>query len=125
MSPSERDLNMLKIILSLFEGASGLACNVSKTQVVPTRCQEEEQFFPCVIAAFPVKYLGIPLSVTKMPKSALRPLVEKMADRLAYLERKTTEQKWPVDAHKDYTFSYPCLHLHQPPTTAVGGESNG
>jgi hypothetical protein len=31
---------------------------------------------------FPIKYLGLPLSVSKLPKFALQPLVNKVADRL-------------------------------------------
>lgn len=38
--------------------------------------------FPCAISHFPVRYLGIPLSVSRLPKSALQPLVDRVADRL-------------------------------------------
>lgn len=31
---------------------------------------------------FPIKYLGVPLSVKKLPKASLQPLVDKVADRL-------------------------------------------
>ena len=36
----------------------------------------------CSISAFPIQYLGLPLSTRKVPTSALLPLVEKMAKRL-------------------------------------------
>jgi hypothetical protein len=39
--------------------------------------------FPCQIVSFLMRYLGIPLSVTKLPRSALQPLVDMVADRLA------------------------------------------
>jgi hypothetical protein len=34
------------------------------------------------LASFPIKYLGIPLSVTKLPKEAFPSLVDQAADRL-------------------------------------------
>jgi hypothetical protein len=35
-----------------------------------------------LIAEFPIKYLGLPLSVGRVPKAALHTLVDQMADRL-------------------------------------------
>ena len=87
ISPEESDINLIKEILGLFEGASGLACNMSKCQIVPIRCQQQhidlaQACFPCIISGFPLKYLGIPLSPHKLPKSALQPMLDKMADYL-------------------------------------------
>jgi hypothetical protein len=47
-----------------------------KCQMAPIRCSEEQTelataFFPCQRVDFPIKYLGLPLSTTKLPKSAL------------------------------------------------------
>jgi hypothetical protein len=75
ISPSARDLQRTRSILSMFEDASGLACNLDKCQMAPIGCEEEHLVvaadeFPCQIA-FPMKYLGIPLSATKLPRSAL------------------------------------------------------
>jgi hypothetical protein len=38
--------------------------------------------FPCQLVDFPVKYLAIPVSANKLPKSALQPLLDKMSDKL-------------------------------------------
>jgi hypothetical protein len=38
--------------------------------------------FPCPITSFLVKYLGLPLSMCKLPKSTLLTLVDQMVDRL-------------------------------------------
>jgi hypothetical protein len=38
--------------------------------------------FPCQQMDFLIKYLSIPLSFTKLPKSALQHLVDRVADRL-------------------------------------------
>jgi hypothetical protein len=37
--------------------------------------------FLCQVVEFPVRYLGIPLSVHQLPKVALQPLVDKVVDR--------------------------------------------
>lgn len=87
LSPNESHLCLMKEILSIFKGASGLASNLSKCQASPIRCSDEHlqvvaANFPCIISEFPMKYLGIPLSVTKLPKSALQPLLDQIADHL-------------------------------------------
>ena len=61
--------------------------NVNKCAVYPIRCdnvdlQNTMQPFPCEIKAFPCKYLGLPLSITRLPKSALLPLLDKLAGYL-------------------------------------------
>jgi hypothetical protein len=38
--------------------------------------------FPCQTMSFLIKYLVLPLSVSKLPKSALQPLIDKIVDRL-------------------------------------------
>jgi hypothetical protein len=40
------------------------------------------RLFQCKVVNFPTNYLGIPLSVTKLPKSVLQPLINKAADHL-------------------------------------------
>jgi hypothetical protein len=81
------DIQLTRGILDVFHKASGLACNVSKSQMVPIRCNEEQiimsvQAFPCQLTSFPIKYLGIPLSVSKLPRTSLQPLLDRVADKL-------------------------------------------
>jgi hypothetical protein len=81
------DLRMATTILSIFEKSSGLDCNLSKCQMLPICCSDDQvtqaiNLFPCQQAAFPIKYIGIPLAITKLSRSALQPLVEKVVDRL-------------------------------------------
>jgi hypothetical protein len=71
----------------MFEGTSGLGCNLNKCHLTLIRCDEGQiqlalNSFPCQRAHFPVKYLGIPLLVSKLPKIALQPLADRVADRL-------------------------------------------
>lgn len=62
--------------------------NFGKSSVTPIRCTPEDYvcagtMLSCSVAVFPITYLGLPLSVWKIPTSALMPLVERMAKRLA------------------------------------------
>jgi hypothetical protein len=38
--------------------------------------------FSCQVVDFPMKYLGTPLSIKKLPKLVWQPLVDKVADKL-------------------------------------------
>jgi hypothetical protein len=38
--------------------------------------------FPCKIEEFPIKYLGLPLSIKKLSKNQLQPLIDRLADLL-------------------------------------------
>jgi hypothetical protein len=55
--------------------------------MAPIRCDDGHvqlamEFFPYQVVQFPLKYLGLPLSLGKLPKSVWQPLVDKAADRL-------------------------------------------
>jgi hypothetical protein len=85
--PCGQDIQLTKGILDIFHKSSGLACNLNKSQMIPIRCSQEQiafsvQEFPCQLESFPIKYLGIPLLVSKLLKSALQPLVDQVADKL-------------------------------------------
>jgi hypothetical protein len=63
--PSAIDLHLAQCIFTLFEGASGLGCNIAKCQIVLIRCDEEQiqltdSLFPCQVVEFPLTYLGLP-----------------------------------------------------------------
>jgi hypothetical protein len=87
LSPISRDLRLAHCIFYLFHGASGLTCNIQKCQMVPIRCSEDQielahSIFPCQFASLPMTYLSLPLSVHQLPKLALQPMLDNMADRL-------------------------------------------
>jgi hypothetical protein len=80
VTPDQQDLQLVRNILDVFEKASGLGCNMGKCQLAPIRCDNEQiahmlAVLSCSVVDFPMKYLGIPLSVSKLPKSALQPMV--------------------------------------------------
>jgi hypothetical protein len=87
VSPDRWDLHLVRHILEVFEKTSGLGCNMGKCQLAPIRCDVEQvasvlATFPCSLVEFPMKYLGIHLSVTTLPKLALQPLLDHTVDRL-------------------------------------------
>jgi hypothetical protein len=59
-----QDLQVLRSIFALFEGAFGLGCNVNKCHMAPIRCSVDQislatSIFPCQLVDFPVTYLGV------------------------------------------------------------------
>jgi hypothetical protein len=87
ISPSVQDLQLTHNVLALFQDCSGLGCNLAKYQMAPIRCSDDQvtlatNIFPCQMMNFPIKYLRIPLSVTKLSRSALQKLLDKVANKL-------------------------------------------
>jgi hypothetical protein len=87
LRPVAAELNMVIRILDLFGEAIGLKANVQKSTVAPIQCtqlevQEVMDYFPCEIEEFPIKYLGLPLSIKKLSKNQLQPLIDLLADLL-------------------------------------------
>jgi hypothetical protein len=87
LNPVQGELWLATTIFDLFQGTSNLGCNVAKCQFVPI-CYDDDQvmlaqqLFPCLVTDFPFKYLGLPLSIGKLPKFVFQLLVDKMADKL-------------------------------------------
>jgi hypothetical protein len=74
--PQSQDLQLLQA--EMFRCFRGLRHNPSKCEMAPIRCAEGDiqlasNIFPCQLVDFPIKYLGIPLALGKLPKSALQP----------------------------------------------------
>jgi hypothetical protein len=78
---------MARGMLSIFQEAFGLTCNMAKCRMAPIRCNSQQiqlaaTVFPCQVVTFLVMYLGIPLSVSKLLWSALIPLLDWAANKL-------------------------------------------
>jgi hypothetical protein len=58
----------------------------------PAQIQVAASIFPCQIMDFSIKYLGLPLSVKKLPRSTLQLLADKVADRLLTWQGKLMHQ---------------------------------
>ncbi|KAM0826330.1 hypothetical protein ACQ4PT_068946 [Festuca glaucescens] len=68
--PTKVDLLACAYIVDDFGVASGLRTNLAKCSIHPIRCRPEQVEFAsrvlgCEVAAFPFKYLGLPLSLRK------------------------------------------------------------
>jgi hypothetical protein len=84
--PRKRTFN-LSSILALFREATGLLTNFQKRMVIPIRCQDIDinevlDGVPVIRASFPIKYLGLPLSVWKLKRIDFQPLEDKMVGKL-------------------------------------------
>lgn len=76
------DVVQLKEILDCFAALSGLHINYSKSTLVPIHMPDEVvkqcvQIVGCKRDSFPQPYLGLPLSVHKLPVSAFVPYIHK------------------------------------------------
>jgi len=81
------DLHMVEDILRLFGSATGLKTNIQKSSVLPIQCSGDDLLvvqahLPCEIQNFPCKYLGLPLSIKKLTRSQLQPIIDRVADQL-------------------------------------------
>ncbi|KAM0866672.1 hypothetical protein ACQ4PT_042492 [Festuca glaucescens] len=77
------------MILDCFGGASGLKVNYTKSVALPIRCSTEvcevaATALDCPIGSFPSKYLGLPLSLSKLHKQDVQPILDKLAKKLSF-----------------------------------------
>jgi len=87
LRPSTDDINITMDILNLFGRASGLKTNMEKSSVLPIQCQEEDRhlihsLLPCQLLDFPCKYLGVHLSLHKLTKAQVQPIIDRISDQL-------------------------------------------
>lgn len=80
--PSVQDMTNLAQILTHFGEIMGLNTNLAKSQIVPIRCeninlQNITEIFPAQVTHFPMKYLGLPLALSKLKKVHVQPLLDK------------------------------------------------
>lgn len=87
MSPTTQDIQAHLHILRFFGTASGLCTNLDKCVAVPISCSEEHigiinDNLPCGSSFFPIQYLGVPLTVGKLHRDQLQPLIDKVTAKL-------------------------------------------
>jgi hypothetical protein len=66
--PRKEDIQFLGSMLASFGDVTGLNTNCQKSFVAPIRCENIDlddilQFFPGIRSTFPLRYLGLPLSI--------------------------------------------------------------
>ena len=67
--------------------ASGLSTNLDKCTITPIRCsaddiQAVQDVFPCRVQDFPTRYLGTPLSISRLSRADELVLVDAVAVRI-------------------------------------------
>lgn len=87
LKPEPTDLQVTSAILELFGEPSGLRINLQKSTSTCIRCGEAlavqvAQHFQCQNQAFTLKYLGLPLSIYKLRKQDVMPLVDKYSSKM-------------------------------------------
>ncbi|KAM0834875.1 hypothetical protein ACQ4PT_063313 [Festuca glaucescens] len=90
--PSMRELQVV-VGIHCFEAASRMVVNCNKSVAVPIRCSDEiidmvGPALPCPLGQFPCKYLGLPLSLTKLRKCDIQPIIDKLARKLPFWKAK-------------------------------------
>ena len=87
LCPVATDLRMVEDLLQLFGSATGLKTNIQKSSVMPIQCSEDEltvmqAHLPCKVQSFPCKYHVLPLSISKLTRAQLQPIIVKIAEKL-------------------------------------------
>jgi hypothetical protein len=77
----------MKLLLYLFEMLAGLKINFNKSEIYMINDGEEwgqkyAEIFNCQVGLFPIKYLGVPISPSRLKVADWLPLVEKGIKRL-------------------------------------------
>jgi hypothetical protein len=88
INPDKRDVRAFSELLRRFGKITGLCMNLQKLQVAPISCDNLDldnilDGIPATRAAFPMKYLGLPLSTGRLRRCNLRPLYDKSVSRMA------------------------------------------
>ena len=74
-------------LLTFFGEASGLKTNFQKLTIIPIRCDGLNlnnimAGSPTEVSRFPIKYLGLPLTVKRLKRVDFQPLVDKAISKL-------------------------------------------
>jgi hypothetical protein len=77
----------LKLLLYFYEAMSGLKINFSKSEVIMVsqdslKSLEFSNMFNCAIGNWPIKYLGVPVSGSRLHVADWLPIHEKLLKRL-------------------------------------------
>ena len=83
LAPIKRDIENFSAILRSFGEVTGLHTNFHKSSVVPIHCNHLDldhilHGMPAARASFPMKYLGLPLSVKRLKRIHFQPLEDKI-----------------------------------------------
>jgi hypothetical protein len=93
IKPTAGEVSAAKAILQVFGEVSGLVVNLSKSQAIPIRCGDIDtatilQPAGLQISTLPCTYLGMPLSLRRLRRVDIQPLIDKIAARLGHWQGK-------------------------------------
>lgn len=87
LRPTATELELTVQLLQIFGEASGLKTNIQKSSMSPIRCTQEDidtmqSTLTCQLSEFPIRYLGLPLSLKKLTWAQIQPFIDRLADLL-------------------------------------------
>jgi hypothetical protein len=88
VSPTNEDVSTVVDIMARFGDATGLCLNMTKSAVLPIRCdqidiEEVLQGFTGERASFPMRYLGLTITLGHLRMVHLQPCLDRAAGKLA------------------------------------------
>lgn len=103
-------------ILTHFGEVMGLNTNLAKSQIAPIRCeninlQNITEIFPAQVTHFPMKYLGLPLALSKLKKVHVQPLLDKCRKKMAPWQGKLLNTAGRKALTKSVLTAQPIYHM--------------
>lgn len=85
--PTPQEATAIREILTIFGNATGLNTNLAKCSITPIYGGEDAmgdivQILQCQVKDFPVRYLGLPLSIRRVPKAELQTMVDNVMRKM-------------------------------------------
>jgi hypothetical protein len=116
VAPIKDDIQNLAGILKNFGEVNGLCTNFSKSFVVPIRCENIDldnvlEGLPATRATFPLRYLGLPLSVWCLRRRDFQHLEDKCAGKLPTWNGKLVNLAGRVSLVKSVLASQAIYHV--------------
>ena len=123
ISPLQSEARAALWIVQSFGRALGLHSNLAKSSLSSIRCaglnlQPILDIWDCPIRHFPIQYLGLPLSLTRLAMGALQPLLDKVAGHVPTWKASLLEKSGRtilIDSTLTATAVYHMLSLDLPP----------
>lgn len=116
LRPTKEDIDNFKEIMTIFGEVMGLKINLRKTAVILIQCQDLDldtilHDFSASRRSFPCTYLGLPLSLCKLRKVQLQPLIDKIDARPVGYKKKMISRAGRLKTLKAVLTSMPIYHM--------------
>ena len=116
VKPTTTDMANLKQLLTSFDEVTGLVSNLQKTSLTPINCRNidlEEVLadFGATRTVFPIRYLGLPLSVGCLRKIDFQPIIDKAKAKLSTWNGRLLTQAGRLSITKSVLSSQPIYLL--------------